>query len=228
MGKRLIVQRRGKGSIYRAPSHRYVADVRYPAIEGKGVVKELMNDPARTAPLARVEFPEGIYEFIAPEGIGVGDEFIAGELSRYSVLKLRDVPEGSAIFNIEVNPLDGGKLIRSAGTYALLVSKDERSATIKLPSGKFKQVSIDCRATTGIAAGGGRKEKPVLKAGKKKKVIKNKPKVFPKVRGVAKNPVDHPFGGGAHQHPGKPKTPGRNASPGRKIGSVAAKRTGKR
>jgi large subunit ribosomal protein L2 len=228
MGKRIIAQRRGKGSIYKAPGHRYVADVRYPAIEGRGVVRSLRNDPARTAPLAFVEFPEGTFPLLAPEGIGIGDEFAVGEEALYSILRLRDVPEGSAIFNVEINPLDGGKLIRSAGTYALLVSKDDKSATIKLPSGKFKRVSVDCRATVGIVAGGGRKEKPVLKAGKKRLIIKNKPKVFPKVRGVAKNPVDHPFGGGAHQHTGKPKTPGRNTSPGRKVGSIAAKRTGKR
>jgi len=227
MGKRIIAQRRGKGSIYRAPSHRYAADVRYPAIEGKGRVTKLMNDPARSAPLALVEFPDGKYPFIAPEGIGVGDEFAIGGASSH-VMHLKDVPDGSAIFNVEINPLDGGKLIRSAGTYALLVSKDERNATIRLPSGKFKQLSSECRATVGIVAGGGRREKPVLKAGKKRKIIKNKPKVFPKVRGVAKNPVDHPFGGGSHQHTGKPKTPGRNAPPGRKVGSIAARRTGKR
>lgn len=228
MGKRLISQRRGKGSIYRAPSHRYAADVRYPAIEGRGVVKYLRNDPARTVPVALVEFPEGTFPLLAPEGVGVGDQFSMGEESLYSVLKLRDVPEGSAVFNIEINPLDGGKLIRSAGTYALLISKDEKTATIRLASGKFKRVSLDCRATVGIAAGGGRREKPVLKAGKKRKIIKNKPKVFPKVRGVAKNPVDHPFGGGGHQHTGKPKTPGRHAPPGRKVGSIAARRTGRR
>jgi len=228
MGKRLIVQRRGKGSIYRAPSHRYLADVRYPAIESEGVVRKILNDPARTAPLMIVEFDEGTFPMVAPEGISVGDGIGIGKMSAGSVVKLRDVPEGSAVFNIEINPLDGGKLIRSAGTYALVASKDDKHAVLKLPSGKFKTFSLDCRATLGIAAGGGRRDKPIMKAGKKWKVIKNKPTLYPIVRGVAKNPVDHPHGGGGHQHVGKSKTPGHNAPPGRKVGSIAAKRTGRR
>ena len=231
MGKKLMVQRRGRGSIYRAPSHRYFADVEYPSFDGKiGTVKKIRNDPSRTAPLMVVEMEGKNYPLIAPEGIAIGDTlgFCNAEVSIGSVVRLMDAPESMPLFGIEVKRGDGGKLIRSAGTYATISSKDEKNVVIKLSSGKFKTLSGECRATIGVVGGGGRNEKPMLKAGKKRKVIKNKPKVYPIVRGVAKNPVDHPHGGGAHQHTGKPKTPGRGAPPGRKIGSIAAKRTGRR
>ena len=231
MGKRLIVQRRGKGSIYRAPSHRYIADVKYPSIEsGSGVVRKLVNDPSRTGPLMVIDFKGESCSLIAPERIAIGDKIdLCGKANDIgSVQRLRDIPEGTPVFNVEIKPGDGGKLIRSAGTYATIAGKDEKNVVLKLPSGKLKTVNFKCRATIGVVGGGGRKDKPLLKAGKKKLVIKNKPKVFPVVSGVAKNPVDHPHGGGAHHHVGKSKTPGRNAPPGRKVGSIAAKRTGRR
>ena len=85
-----------------------------------------------------------------------------------------------------------------------------------------------CRATIGVLAGGGRKDKPFLKAGKKFHAYRTRGKQYPTVRGVAMNAVAHPHGGGGHQHVGKPYTVKRGASPGRKVGSVAASRTGRK
>ena len=85
-----------------------------------------------------------------------------------------------------------------------------------------------CRATIGVVAGGGRKEKPFVKAGKKYHAMKAKAIKWPRVRGVAMNAVDHPFGGGRHQHTGKPTTVSRRMPPGRKVGHIAARRTGVR
>ena len=231
MGKILMVQRRGKGSIYKAPSHRYVADVKYPSLNSEsGIVKKIINDPSRTGPLMVVDFKGKSCPLIAPERIAIGDkiDFCGKTNGLGSIQRLQDISEGTPVFNVEIKPGDGGKLIRSAGTYATITGKDEKNVVLKLPSGKLKTVNLKCRATIGVVGGGGRNDKPLLKAGKKKLVIKNKPKIFPVVSGVAKNPVDHPHGGGAHQHVGKSKTPGRNAPPGRKVGSIAAKRTGKK
>ncbi len=92
----------------------------------------------------------------------------------------------------------------------------------------MKWLNPKCRATIGIVAGGGRTDKPFVKAGKKWYKMANKATKWPVVRGVAMNAVDHPFGGGGRQHPGRPKTVGRHTPPGRKVGSIAARRTGVR
>jgi large subunit ribosomal protein L2 len=95
-----------------------------------------------------------------------------------------------------------------------------------MPSGYFKVFNPKCRATIGVVSSGGRKEKPFLKAGKKYKYSRSRNRLYPRVRGVAMNAVDHPHGGGGHQHLGRPSVVGRNTPPGRKVGQIAAKRTG--
>ena len=138
------------------------------------------------------------------------------------------IPEGVPVYNIELSPGDGGKLVRAGGSNATIVSHDSEKTVIQLPSGQFKTLDSSCRATIGILAGGGRKDKPFLKAGKKYFAYKKRGKQYPVVRGVAMNPVAHPHGGGGHQHVGKPYTVKRGASPGRKVGSIAARRTGRK
>merc|ERR1712193_356444 len=98
---------------------------------------------------------------------------------------------------------------------------------LRLPSGGKKTVSWNVRAQIGIVAGGGRTDKPLLKAGNAYHKYKVKRNCWPKIRGVAKNPVEHPHGGGNHQHIGKPSTVRRDASPGKKVGLIAARRTGR-
>jgi large subunit ribosomal protein L2 len=95
-----------------------------------------------------------------------------------------------------------------------------------MPSGSIRWFNPKCRAVVGIVAGGGRIDRPWLKAGKKYHKMKTRAAKYPRVSGVAMNPVDHPFGGGAWKHPGKPTTVSRNAPPGRKVGLIAARRTG--
>ena len=239
MGKRIIAQRRGKGSpVFRAPSHRYRGNLEHVRVDGDepvtGRVVQILHDPARSAPIARLRTSSGEERFmIVPEGVGEGEEVAYGESAPIKVgntLPLRCIPEGIAICNIENNPGDGGKFARASGNYATLVTHevDTGRALVVMPSGKKKWLSGDCMATIGIVAGGGRTEKPFVKAGKKYHKMKSRAARYPKVRGVAMNPVDHPFGGGGHQHIGKSKTPGRGAPPGRKVGNIAAKRTGHR
>ena len=240
MGKRLISQRRGRGTpTYRSASHRFKGKIKYRAYDSiesegslKGKVVDIMHDPGRTAPVAHVKFENGEERLIlAPEALMLNEEVECGVKARVkpgNSLPLSEIPEGTPIYNIENRPGDGGKLVRSSGTYASLITHDADKAVIELPSGELKALNPQCRATVGVVAGGGRREKPFLKAGKKYHALKAKGKKSVTVRGVAMNAVDHPHGGGNRQHPGRPTTVSRHAPPGRKVGSIAARRTGKR
>ncbi|NQE05663.1 50S ribosomal protein L2 [ANME-1 cluster archaeon GoMg1] len=240
MGKRIIAQRRGKGSsTFRAPSHKYKANLEHVRVNKgetvSGTVEEIAHDPARSAPIARIriereEKTERRF-VVVPEGVGEGDEVAYGEsagLKTGNTLPLRCIPEGITVCNVEARPNDGGKFARASGnSITLLAHEQETGKTlVSMPSGRKKWLSSDCFATIGVVAGGGRTEKPFVKAGKKYHKMKTHSGKYPTVRGVAMNPVDHPFGGGGHQHVGKSKTPARGAPPGRKVGSIAAKRTG--
>lgn len=238
MGKRIIAQRRGRGtSVYKAPSHRYKGEVKhrkYDEKEEKGEVKgkivDIMHDPARSAPVAKVRFDDGEERLVlAPEGIKVGEEIACGisaEIKRGNTLPLAEIPEGTPIHNIETLPGDGGRLVRSSGTYGLLITHDVNKTVVQLPSGELKSINPKCRATIGMVAGGGRKDKPILKAGKRYHMLSTRAKVWPTVGGVAMNVVSHPHGGGAKQHPGRPTSVSRDAPPGRKVGLIAPRKTG--
>jgi len=240
MGKRLISQRRGRGTpTYRSASHRFRGKIKYRAYDSlesegclRGKVVDIMHDPGRTAPVALVKFENGEKNLIlAPEALMLDEEVECGAKAKVkpgNSLPLSEIPEGTPIFNIENRPGDGGKLVRSSGTYASLITHDADKAVIELPSGELKALNPQCRATVGVVAGGGRREKPFLKAGKKYHALRAKGKKSVTVRGVAMNAVDHPHGGGNRQHPGRPTTVSRHAPPGRKVGSIAARRTGKR
>ena len=246
MGKRIIAQRRGKGSpTFKAPSHRYKGNLGHVRV-GKnqtvsGRVMAITHDPARSAPIARIAVERengGVKKveeqfIIIPEGVGVGDMISYGESAALKIgntVPLRRIPEGVMICNVEARPNDGGKFVRASGNAATLLAHEPETgrSLLVMPSGKKKWLSSDCSATIGVIAGGGRTEKPFVKAGKRYHKMKARAAKYPTVRGVAMNPVDHPHGGGGHQHVGKPKTPGRDAPPGRKVGSIAAKRTGKK
>ena len=168
---------------------------------------------------------------MAVEGMGIGETIEYGEnvsLKPGNSTYLKNIPEGTPICNIENQPGDGGKFARASGTFAILVAHEEDRVLVQMPSGKLKWLNPKCKATIGVVAGGGRTDKPFVKAGKKYYKMKSKAAKWPRVRGVAMNAVDHPFGGGKHQHVGRPKTVSRNAPPGRKVGSIAARRTGVR
>ena len=230
MGRRIIPQRRGKGSsTYRSPSHRHLAKPGYPSTqETFGQVIDLHHAPGRTAPLAEVEFDHGETSFvIAPLGLQVGQEIDIGPdsaIEKGNVLPLSKIPVGTYVYNIELEPLDGGKLVKAAGEYAVIVTKEGNKTILRLPSDQFKRVDSRCRATIGIVAGGGRTEKPFAKAGNKFHTYKSRAKRPKKVRGIAMNAVDHPHGGGDHQHVGVPSSVSSNASPGRKVGRLSSKK----
>merc|ERR550534_991429 len=148
---------------------------------------------------------------VAVEGTYVGQFVYFGAKAQVKIgncLPLRNMPEGTTVCNIEEVPGDRGKICRASGTSATVIAHiaDSGMTRLRLPSGtKTKMVSSDCRACIGIVAGGGRTDKPMLKAGNAYHKYKAKRNCWPKVRGVAKNPVEHPHGGGNHQHIGKPR-----------------------
>jgi large subunit ribosomal protein L2 len=235
MGHRITTQSRGKGGpTYRAPSHRYKAELKHIGDHTQtitGTVIDIEHDPARNAPIALVKLESGskVYMLVT-EGLGIGETIFwgsVGEVKNGNTLTLQNIPNGTYICNIEARPNDGGKFVRASGVQAVVVDKISDRVGIKMPSGKTKWFNHRCRATIGIVAGGGRVDKPFVKAGNKYHKMQNTASNWPRVRGVAMNVIDHPFGGGGHQHPGRPKTIARGTSPGRTVGHVAARRTGK-
>jgi len=239
MGKRPIVRARGKGSFtYRAHSHRWYGEVKHSKYDDafrngviKGTITDLVKCPGHCAPLAIVEYEnKEICFMFAPDNIRVGDEVYLGNkapLQTGSTLALKNIPEGTSIYNIESNPGDGGKFVRAGGTAGKIIQVLPDEILIELPSRKQKKFNPECRATIGIIAGAGRTEKPFLKAGKKHWLMRARGKLYPRTSGVAMNAVDHPFGSGRGRHVGKPKTPPRFAPAGRNVGLLHARKTGR-
>lgn len=239
MGKRIITQRRGRGTTtYRAPSHRYAGKLEHRVYDDKersdttfGKIVDLVHCPGHSAPLAKVEYTDKKEVLMAaPLNVKVGDIVASGSTAQVQVgntLPLRQIPEGTLIYQVEANPGDGGKLVRSAGSFARILSHVGNNTIVKLPSKKDKTFNGNCRATIGIIAGGGRKEKPFIKAGTRMHAMRARNKLYPQTSGVAMNAVDHPFGSGRGRHIGKPRTPPRYAPPGRNVGLLHARRTGR-
>lgn len=233
MGKNLIQQRRGRGTpTYVSPSHRFKGEVKHVANQGIGVVVDLVHCGGHSAPLMNVAFLDGTKNLaFAPAGIRVGDSVSVGQTSEVregNVLALRDIPEGTLIHNIELRPGDGGKMVRAGGTFGKVVARSEKEVRVILPSRKEKIFLPDCRAAVGVIAGSGRTEKPFLKAGTRYKRMRVRNHLYPKVCGISMNAVDHPFGGKCSHIKGRPTLSPRNAPPGRKVGKIAPRRTGRK
>jgi large subunit ribosomal protein L8e len=161
--------------------------------------------------------------FIANEGMYTGQFIYAGKkaaLTIGNVLPLASMPEGTVVTNVEEKTGDRGALGRTSGNYVTIIGHDPDTGKtrIKLPSGSKKIVPSSARGMIGIVAGGARTDKPMLKASRAMHKYKAKRNCWPRTRGVAMNPVDHPHGGGNHQHIGKASTISRYASKGQKAG----------
>lgn len=236
MGKRTLVRRRGRGGKqFRAITVGKIAPAKYPNFKlderRSGTIVDIIHERGRDAPLAKIHFDNDTYSYIpAPEGTTVGKKIEAGAIATATtgnILSLESIPDGTLICNIEKNVGDGGKLIKSAGSSALLFAHGTEGVTIKFPSGKFLTVNPKCRAMVGIIAGAGRMEKPFLKAGNRAKYMQSHGRLYPTVRGIAQAAVYHPHGGGRHQHIGRQSSVGRTTPPGRKVGNIAPRKTGR-
>jgi large subunit ribosomal protein L2 len=238
VGKRIRVQRRGRGtSVFRASSHKRVAPVRYPSMhpnEQKGVmhgtVKDIIHDPGRGSPMVSIKLENGgIYYSVVPEGVYEGQPTQIGDKASIeigNVIPIGRIPEGTMICNIELSPGDGGKMVRSSGTYATIITHTPDGTIVKLPSRKTRYINDLCRATIGVVSGAGRNEKPFLKAGNKFHLMKAKGHLYPRTRGIAMIAACHPYGS-SKKGGRKVTTVSRNAPPGKKVGLIAARSAGK-
>ncbi|MCW4045500.1 MAG: 50S ribosomal protein L2 [Candidatus Bathyarchaeota archaeon] len=241
MGRRIRVQRRGRGtSTFRASTHKRVAAALYPRSFApkdcvddvfSGVVEDLVHDPGRGAPLAFVRFDSGeCCHLVAAEGVAKGQRVSLGGKASVevgNVLPLGKMPEGTLVCGLELKPGDGGKLAKSSGAYATVVGHTPQGAMIRLPSGRTRYVSDLCLATVGVVAGGGRTEKPFLKAGEVFHLMKAKGHKYPRTRGRAMVAAAHPYGS-SKRSARKCTTTSHGAPPGQKVGLIAARGPGQK
>jgi large subunit ribosomal protein L2 len=196
-----------------------------------GVIENLVHDPGRGAPLAFVRFENGETCYtITPEGVYKGQQISLGGNAPAEVgniLPLGKIPEGTMVCDLELRPGDGGKMAKSSGAYATVVGHTPQGTMIRLPSGRTRYVNDRCMATVGVVAGGGRTEKPFLKAGEKFHLMKAKGHKYPRTRGRAMVAAVHPYGS-SKRSARKVTTTSHGAPPGQKVGLIAARGAGQK
>ncbi len=202
---KITIRHRGGGAkqLYR------IINFGHEKLDIKGNVLALEYDPNRTAFIALVEYEDGDKRYIiAPVGLGEADEIICSEEAKIKIgnrMKLKNIPSGTDIYNIELEFGRGGKIVRSAGTSAKILTHEGRYTHLKMPSGEIRKVFKDCFASIGQVSNPKKRFEKLGKAGRRR--LKG---WRPSVRGTAMNPVDHPHGGGTGKSPigmKYPKTP---------------------
>lgn len=235
MGKRIIQQRRGRGTnTYKVKKKAFRYEIKYPRnLEGQGEVIKLTDSGAHTCPLAKIKVINTGETFYIPafkgmyEGQKISFSNDKVEIKNGNITRLENLPVKTKIYNVESKPRDGGTFIRSGGSFATITRIVGDSVFLLMPSKKEKKFNKDCRAVIGVVAGSGRVDKPVVKAGKKYHIKKAKSKLWPRTSAVKMNAIDHPFGSGRAKNP-KSKVAKRDAPPGRKVGLIRPRRTGKK
>jgi len=166
----------------------------------EAVVIGIEYDPNRSANIALIEYKDGEKAYIlAPQGLKDGDKVISGEavdIKPGNSMPINSIPVGTLIHNIELNPGQGGKLVKAAGQSAQLMAKEGKYAHVRLPSGEMRLILSRCRATVGVIGNSDHENVKIGKAGRKRHMG-----VRPTVRGSVMNPVDHPHGGGEGRAP---------------------------
>ncbi|HTZ41639.1 MAG TPA: 50S ribosomal protein L2 [Candidatus Omnitrophota bacterium] len=232
MGKTIIQQARGHGSLrYRVRRQAFRYRLSYPSqLEGEGTVLKLINSLAHSAPIARIKYSNGIFYMPAFKGMIEGQKinFGGNEIKDGNILKISNIPVKTFIYCIEARPGDGGIFIKTGGTCGTVSRIIGEKIFVAMPSKKEKEFNPNCRAVVGVIAGAGRLDKPIIKAGKQHYIKKAKGgRVWPRTSAVKFNAVDHPFGSGRGKRP-KSKIAKRNAPPGKKVGTLRPRRTGRR
>ena len=197
---RITVRHRGGGN-----RRKYrIIDFKRQKFDIPGTVLSLEYDPNRSSNIALVQYADGEKRYIiAPQGLKIGQEILAGsnaDIKIGNALALIDIPVGTFVHNIELYPGKGGQLVRSAGTAAQLMAKENGVSQVRLPSGEVRLIRLDCKATIGQVGNIEHENINLGKAGKKRHMG-----VRPTVRGSVMNPCDHPHGGGEGKSPiGRP------------------------
>jgi large subunit ribosomal protein L2 len=183
-------RRRGGGA---KKAYRLV-DFKRQKLDMTAVVERLEYDPNRTAFIALIKYEDGTQSYIlAPQRLAAGDKVIAAataDIKPGNAMQLKNMPVGTIVHNIEMQPGRGGQLARSAGCYAQLIGKDAGYAQIRLSSGELRLVRAECFATVGAVSNADHQNTTLAKAGRARWLG-----IRPSVRGIAMNPVDHPHGG---------------------------------
>ncbi|VVB83613.1 50S ribosomal protein L2 [uncultured archaeon] len=231
MGKRIIVQARGHGSFsYRVRRSAFRIRLKYPrALIGEGEVAELINSSGHTAPLAKIKYNGECFHIPAFNGMIEGQKisFEGKEVKDGNIMRLKDIPIKTKVYDIESRPGDGGVFIKTAGSYAVVNRIFGDDVFVLMPSKKEKKFNQKCRAIVGSVAGSGRLDKPIVKAGKSFYIKKTRNKLWPRTSAVKMNAIDHPFGSGRGKRI-KSKIAKRNAPAGARVGLIRPARTGRR
>ncbi len=222
-------RRRGKSRIFQVNPGEFKVKIIKNENPMTGRIVDLIDDPYRTAPIEKIKFEDGSISYLpAFNGayVGMNVSYLNGSDSIGSIEKLKDIPIGSTVYNIELRPNDGGKLIRAGGETARIVEKSGGKVSVQLPSSKIVYLDENCRAVIGTIANAGRRDKPFYKAGNKYHAMKARGRYWPLTAAVAMNAYEHKFGGKRRSTQHKSKSVSRNAPPGAKVGSIAPRRTG--
>jgi large subunit ribosomal protein L2 len=190
-----VITVRGRGGGHKR-LYRKIDFKRADRLDIPGVVQEIEYDPNRSAHIALIQYQDGVKRYIiAPKGLKVGATILTSdghiEPNVGCVLKIRNIPTGLDVHCVELTPGKGGQMCRSAGTYARLSNKEEKYATLVLPSGEIRRVPVECRATIGQVGNTDHAQRRLGKAGKSRHLGRR-----PKTRGVAMDHATHPLGGG--------------------------------
>jgi len=233
MGKRTTSRAKGKGSFtFQVRKQAYVYRISYPKLstEGKAKITKLINSSAHTAPLAEITIGKEKFYSPASDGTYEGQEIDIikkhenKKPENGDILKLKDISQGTNVFNIEVFPGSGGKILRSSGGSGIIGVKEGNTVEVIIKRRRLR-LNPENRATIGSVAGQGRVMKPLVKAGNKFHLITSRGKKWPRTSAIKTNAVDHPFGSGRGKRI-KSKIAQRNASPGQKAGHIRPRRTG--
>ena len=192
----------------------------------KGEVERIEYDPNRSSHIMLVKYEDGerCY-YLAPQKIKIGDQIQNGpnaEIKIGNCLPLQDIPVGIDIHNVELQPGAGGKIARAAGSSVQISGIDGNYSIIKMISGEVRKIDSRSLATIGVLSNPDQKNIKIGKAGRSRWLGRR-----PHTRGVVMNPVDHPHGGGNHQAVHGPNSVSRNTPPGKKVGNIAPRRTGR-
>ena len=229
MGKRITQRARGHGSLtFRVRRRAYRYKINYPFFntEGKAKIIKLFNSSAHSTPLVKIKINNEIFICPAADGVYDGQEIEIGgnKINKGNILRLKNIPQGTKVFNIESRSGCGGKYLRSSGCSGTIGTRDKDGVEIIIKRRKIK-LNENCRAIVGVAAGDGRLIKPVVKAGKRHFMMKSKGRKWHRTSAVKVNALDHPFGGGRGKRI-KSKIAKRNSPPGKKVGHIRPRRTG--
>ncbi len=235
MGKTITQQARGHGGpAFRVRGKAYIYRIGYCPlyVKGRGKIISLINSSAHSSPLMKVKIQDSEFFSPAPEGIYEGQEISIDEekavekgiAENGAILRLKDMPIGTKVFNIELVPGKGGKIMRGSGCSAMVVTKDKDGVEILIKRRRIR-LNENCRACVGVAAGSGRIMKPLVKAGKRWHMMKAIGRKWHRTSPIKTNAVDHPFGSGRGKRI-KSKIAQRNAPPGAKVGHIRPSRTG--